>query len=249
MTKSRIVLIVIVLALVASVFALVMMNGNGHDDGNDESPTDPTGPITPSEPSKKLTIRNELQVGDWVTVTIPCKPEKFVVTITVDSIEGDVANVSVNCDETVYYYQALDHLKNMKRVWKDLERNGDKAAGLYSADNDESVPMYALNWDELKPAMMETIGQKTVVGNAGDIAVESLVTEGLYLTPKGNRDCIIYNGSPFVSMSEYLQYENHEDFDYEEAVIDLVLDKEMGIMWAAKSFGPIRLDSSVYEWK
>lgn len=137
-------IVVIVLVAAIAVAGVVMLlpgdKGNGTD--SDIGPGDSDDPV---QTSGKLKIRNTLEVGDWVTLTIPCKGNPFVMKLTVESIEGDVANLSAEYDASHKYAKNLDHIAKINKVWTRLDSTDDKMAGLYPIIDDgthSSVPMF-----------------------------------------------------------------------------------------------------------
>ena len=70
-----------------------------------------------------------------------------------------------------------------------------------------------------------------------------------YSTPRGERSCIVYDGSNVVTEAEYLERERSKDFTYRDIVDNIVLDYEFGIIWKVCGFGPVELDSSIFTYE
>lgn len=225
------------------VACIIFLNTDRDEDNHNK-----TDPEKQNVSQKELTIRNELVVGDWITVTVPAETNPFIMKFTVESIDGDVANLKIECDENSKYYRNLNHLTEITKVWKTLDYTDDTVCGLYPVTADDSVgyvPMHFKNWASMKPSITETIGKKTFIDGG---AKEVLVIEGTHQTSCGMRACIIYDSSISMSESEYHQLKGSDDFTYEIATQSLILDEESGIMWGFVAFGPIRIDSSIYEY-
>lgn len=241
MNKTAI--ISVIAAVIVVLVACVIFLNTGEEDNRNKTDSE-----EPDVSQKELTIRKELVVGDWVTVTVPTKANQFIMKFTVESIDGDIANLKVECDENNKYYQNLNHLTEITKVWKTLDHTSDATGGLYPVTDIDSVghiPMYFKNWASMKSSLAETIGEKIFID---DGAKEVLVIEGIHQASCGMRACIIYDSSISMSESEYYQLEGSDDFTYEVATQSWILDKESGILWGFVAFGPIRIDSSIYEF-
>lgn len=245
---------IVAIALVAAiaVAGVVMLlpgdKGNGTD--SDIQPGDSDDPV---QTSGKLKIRNTLEVGDWVTLTIPCKGNPFVMKLTVESIDGDVANLSAEYDASHKYAKNLDHLAKFNKVWTKLDATDDVAAGLYPIIDDgtySSVPMFVKNWsEEMRERARKSVGEYTEYAEAGDKKFYAEIKLKSHSTPRGERLCIVYDASGDVTEAEFLQSEGSEDFKYQDFTDNLVLDYELGIMWKVTPIGPIELDSSIYTYE
>lgn len=242
-------IVVIVLVAAIAVAGVVMLlpgdKGNGTD--SDIQPGDSDDPV---QTSGKLKIRNTLEVGDWVTLTIPCKGNPFVMKLTVESIDGDVANLSAEYDASHKYAKNLDHLAKFNKVWTKLDATDDKMAGLYPIIDDgthSSVPMFFKNWsEEAKEAVLKSDGKYAESGGKEFFAEIELKS---YSTPRGERSCIVYDASGVITEAEFLKYEGREDFTYRDFADNFILDYELGIVWKDCGFGPIELDSSIYTYE
>lgn len=242
MGKTSKIVSVVAVVIIVSAACVVLLNADGEEDDRNEA-----DPVEPDVSQKKLTIRNELVVGDWVTVTVPTKTDQFVMRFTVESIDGDIANLRIECDENNKYYQNLSHLTKMTKVWKTLDRISETEGGLCPVVMDDSVgiPMFIKNWESMKPSVIEMIGKETLI-NDGRAKVS--VKEGTCVAACGLRTCIIYDSSVSISESEFQQYEGSEDFTYEIITQSAIIDEDLGILWGVVAFGPLRIDSSVYEY-
>lgn len=264
MTKSVYVLVVI-LAMAVAVAGVFMLlpgdNGNGSDSNNgsgdsDDSGQGPESDIVPSRPDDsehtvgKLKVRNILEVGDWVTYTIPCKGNPFVIKLTVKSIDSDVANLSAEYDASHKYASGLDYLAEFKKVWARLDIADSEMAGLYPVVDDgthSSVPLYCKNWsEEMKDAFLNSDGKYVEAGDNELFAEIKLMS---HLTPHGERLCIVYDASGNATESEFLQSEGSEDFTYQDFADNAVIDYDCGILWKFNAFGPIEIDSSIFTYE
>lgn len=248
MNRTAFIVAIVLVAAVAVAGAVMLLPGDkGNGTDSDIQPGDSDDPV---QTSGKLKIRNTLEVGDWVTLTIPCKGNPFVMKLTVESIDGDVANLSAEYDASHKYAKNLDHYAELNKVWARLDAKDDRAAGLYPIIDDgtlSSVPMYYKNWsDEAREAVLKSDGK---YAEAGDKKFYAEIKLKSCFTPRGERSCIVYDASAVITEAEFLQYEGREDFTYQDFTDNLVLDYELGITWKVTPFGPIELDSSIYTYE
>lgn len=250
MNRAAFVIVIAIVAIVGVTGAFIFLS----EDNNDRSdpsviPDNPDNPDKPEQTSKNLKIRNTLEVGDWVTLTIPCKGNPFVMKLTVESINGDVANLSAEYDASHQYSTNLEHFAEMTKVWARLDVGDDRMAGLYPIVDDgthSSCPMFFKDWSNEKKAALKGEGDYFEINN---MKIDIVVVSKSYDTPLGERTCIVYDASGEASETVFIQNELSKDFTYRDFADTVVLDSELGILWKLVAFGPIEINSSIYEYE